>query len=408
MTHIQNLSEQLFKPKYHYPETSTLINRIDSEDYKSSDNNWYRVIDPLMWHFRGLPAIEVASVLARIAASTKPRSCENWLDTVTGYQSGNWSYEFLNQASLQSNIEEGETDKRQLLLLASRYCSLASFPHYKSDELALYAQTCAYKAYIEALANSPYLLKTLEFTFDANQNRIKTFLHLPISNLDKIEKAYPVVLLCGGMVNLQIDFYRYFSQYLAPKGIALLTVDFPSVGYSRAVNLSQNSSQIYQAVLEQITTVPWIDAKQVVIAGIGFGTNIATRLAYLAPNRIKGLLNINPLIHQLFVDKKLQMVLPAMYKDMLASRLGLSTTSNQQLSAELNYFSLKNQGIISRPCQVPVFNILFENDQLSTVNEAKLITSLKQNRVITVAKTPLIKNFYQAVTQSVAWILSIK
>jgi len=127
----------------------------------------------------------------------------------------------------------------------------------------------------------------------------------------------------------------------------MLTVDLPTVGYSRNFALTQNSSQIHQAILEQLSSVPWVDNSRVILAGFRFGSHLATRLAYLMPNKIKGLFNFTPFVHQIFVDKDLQKNLPTSYKDMLASRLGLPSISNLQLAAELNYFSLKNQGLLT-------------------------------------------------------------
>ena len=97
----KNLSEQLFKPKFDYPETSTLVtpsantrhltnSLLDSE----GQSYWYRAINRLSWQWRGLPFMETEDVLSRIAISDKKRSNPNWLDTVIGYQSGNWIYEF--------------------------------------------------------------------------------------------------------------------------------------------------------------------------------------------------------------------------------------------------------------------------------------------------------------------------
>lgn len=419
MTNVQNLSEQLFKPKFDYPETSTLINRIDTPSGNVMTNaldgdpnsRWYRIITPVLWHWRGVPALEVEAILARICAAKRARSNEQWLDTVSGYQNGNWIYEFLNAAAMwqskADSLKDHELSEQDRLalhhyyLISSEYCSIASYPHYKNDELALYAQTCAYRAYRSALEYSPYVTKELEFNVD--KGTISAFLHLP----DTSGRVCPVVLMCAGLGNLQIDFYRYFHEFLAPKGIALLTVDFPTVGNSRNCTLTQNSSQLYQSVLEQLSSVPWIDSNRVVLSGYRFGSHIATRLAYLMPHKIKGLVNFTPLVHQLFVDKDLQQSLPEMYKDMLASRLGLTSVSNQQLAAELNYFSLKNQGIISRACQVPVMSIVFEEDNLSTLAEAKLVNSIKQHKILTVPRSPLTQSLQKALQQSVDWISSV-
>ncbi|OCG08029.1 hypothetical protein A9G13_07465 [Gilliamella sp. wkB178] len=417
MTSIQNLSEQIFKPQFDYPETSTLIKRIDNSDGLSispmdgeSNSHWYRIVNPILWYWRGLPKLEIEEVLSKIAVSTKQPVNSQWLDSIAGYQPGNWIYEFLNQAAKwqakadaidETNLSDiNKANLCNYYLIASEYCSIASYPHFKNDELAMYAQTCAYQAYTKALSYSPYTTKELEFKVQ-NQT-VKSILHLPPT-----EGTCPVVLMCNGLGNLQIDFYRYFNEFLAPKGIAMLTIDLPSVGYSRGFDLTQNSSQIHQAVLEQLSSIPWVDDSRVILAGFRFGSHIATRLAHLMPNKIKGLFNFTPLIHQIFVDKELQQHLPNVYKDMLASRLGLPIISNQQLAAELNYFSLKKQGILTHACLVPVMNIIFEDDKLSNNLEAKLIQSAKQNKIITVPKTPLQKSLHNALEQSVNWMQSI-
>lgn len=413
MTSTENLSEQIFKQQYDYPETSTLINRIDSVDKKTDNNldsSWYRIINPILWYWRRLPVLEVESVLSKIAVSVKHHTNNKWLDSVAGYQPGNWIYEFLNQAAeWQAKAESidnpdlTDKDRKNLCsyyLIASEYCSIASYPHFKNDELALYAQTCAYQNYLKAMSYSPFVIKELEFKVQ-NQT-IKSILHLP-----QTESVCPVVIMCCGLSNLQIDFYHYFSDFLAHKGMAMLTIDLPSVGYSRGFDLTQNSSQIHQAIIEQLSSVSWIDDSRVILAGYRFGSHIATRLAYLMPNKIKGLFNFMPLIHQIFVDHARQKRLPDIYKDMLASRLGLPSISNQQLEAELNYFSLKNQGILTHSCLVPVMNLIFEDDRLSAIFEAKLIHSIKQNKIVIVPKTPLQKSLHDALEQSVEWMMSI-
>ena len=358
-----------------------------------------------------MPKLEIEAVLSQIAISTKRHTDDKWLDTVIGYQPGNWIYEFLNQAAKwqakidavdQTNLsEEAKNNLHQDYLIASEYASIASYPHFKNDELAMYAQTCAYQAYMKALEYSPYTTKQIEFKVE--NRSIKTILHLP-QNCDGV---CPVVLVCNALGNLQIDYYRYFSEYLAPQGFAMLTVDLPTVGFSRNFVLTQNSSQIHQAIIEQLATVPWVDSNRVIVAGFRFGSHIATRLAYLMPNKIKGLFNFTPFVHQIFVDKTLQQNLPNCYKDMLACRLGLTSVSNQQLAAELNYFSLKNQGLLTRSCPVPIMNIIFEDDKLSNITEAKLIQSSKQSKIVTIAKTPLQKSLQNALTQSVKWMESI-
>lgn len=416
---VRNLSEKLFKPKFNYPETSSLIQRFNHE-YVSfqhplegkTDASWYRVLNPLIWHQRGLPLLEIDATLAMIAASDKKRSNAQWLDSVIGYQSGNWIYEFASQANqwqqkaesllAQPMTPEVQQAIHEAWLIASQFCSLASYPHFKTDDLATQAQVYGYRAYREALNYSPYGYKEIDFTLD--NHTVKGFLHLPTSS---VESACPIVFMCNSLANLQIDFYRYFAQYLAPQGIGLLTIDSPGTGLNKTFNLTQNSSDIHQAVLAQLPTIPWIDENRVILAGFRFGSHIATRLSYLAGNRIKGLFCISPMVHQLFVDKTLQSELPIMYKDLVASRLGLVSSSNEQLEAELNYFSLKNQGLLGRPCSVPIMSIVFEQDPFSPLSEAKLLSSTRQHKLIHVASSPLQRNLDNAMQQSVDWMKSL-
>lgn len=71
------------------------------------------------------------------------------------------------------------------------------------------------------------------------------FLHLPDTN----QGPYPTILVCGRLDSLQLDYYRLFSEYLAPYGFAMLTLDMPSIGYSIKYKLSQDTSALHQPVL---------------------------------------------------------------------------------------------------------------------------------------------------------------
>ncbi|WP_392564263.1 alpha/beta hydrolase [Orbus wheelerorum] len=414
----KNLSEQLFNPKFDYPETSSLVQRNDSFAYQigsvldgENRDNWYRIINRLAWHWRGLPLLDVEEVLSRIAVSTRKHSYDKWLDTVIGYQAGNWIYEFLAKAVIwQKKAENYHEDDEavqlkfrchQAWLTASLFASLASYPHYRNDDLAIQAQMFANRYYREAMNHSEYQIKDLEFIVD--NKPVKAILHTPLK-IDETPKAFPVVFLCAGLSNLQIEFYNYFSQYLAPHGVGLLTVDTPSLGYSRQFNLSQNTSIIHQSILEQIKTVPLIDYDNIILLGHRFGANIATRLAYLMPNKIKGIINVAPILHQLFVDRQMQTSLPPIYRDIIASRLGVNSISDQQLMAELKFFSLKEQGLLARPCSVPVLNIHYEGDVMSSLNEIKLLTSSKKVSLVQLKSLSLKESLKQSSAQSAKWI----
>lgn len=111
-----NLSEILFKPSFKHPETSTLVmrarNKVSADLHSTLEgntvSNWYRMLNPLLWAWRGVDPIEINEVLARIAVADVEHTNDKWLDTVVGYRNGNWIYEWVHQGMRwqQSALEQ--------------------------------------------------------------------------------------------------------------------------------------------------------------------------------------------------------------------------------------------------------------------------------------------------------------
>ncbi|EFI3084555.1 TPA: alpha/beta hydrolase, partial [Escherichia coli] len=101
-----NLSETLFKPRFKHPETSTLVRRfnhgaqppVQSALDGKTIPHWYRMINRLMWIWRGIDPREILDVQARIVMSDAERTDDDLYDTVIGYRGGNWIYEWATQA----------------------------------------------------------------------------------------------------------------------------------------------------------------------------------------------------------------------------------------------------------------------------------------------------------------------
>lgn len=404
----QNLSEQLFKPSFKYPETSTLIRRVPEfvHDPHSSERpvRWYRLLTKTMWLWQGVSYTDIGETLSRIAISNNARTNEQLLDTVVGYGSGNWIYEWSKQAmNWQTKAIEIEKDDPllagQYWLNAANLFSIASYPHLQGDTLAEQAEILANKAYDEAFVKLPYDRKTIEF--DVQGGKLTGILHLP-----DIEKGpYPTILLCGSLGNLQGDYYQLFKKFLAPAGFAMLCVDMPSVGYSAKWKLSYDCSKLHQQVLKQLSNVPWIDDHYVFALGFLFGANIAVRLAYLEPNRLRGVISWDGLVHHLMVDHKAHQNIPDMYKDVLASRLGLSSVSDSLLEAEMTRYSLKVQGLLGHRCNTPMLAMTMSKDLYSTEKDAKLIASSSLNgKLIQIPKMPLHDHINASLKQMMEWI----
>ncbi|HDC4371629.1 TPA: alpha/beta hydrolase, partial [Enterobacter cloacae] len=97
-----NLTETLFKPRFKHPETSTLVRRFNPGNQPAVQSaldgknvpHWYRMINRLMWIWRGIDPREILDVQARIVMSEAERTDSELYDTVVGYRGGNWIYEW--------------------------------------------------------------------------------------------------------------------------------------------------------------------------------------------------------------------------------------------------------------------------------------------------------------------------
>jgi esterase FrsA len=406
-----NLSEILFKPSFKHPETSTLVmrarNKVSADLHSTLEgntvSNWYRMLNPLLWAWRGVDPIEINEVLARIAVADVEHTNDKWLDTVVGYRNGNWIYEWVHQGMRwqQSALEQQDPlIGGQHWLNAANFYSIAGYPHLKGDELAEQAEALSCRAYEEAALLLPYQLKELEFRIEGGSS-INGFLHLP----EKGEASFPTVLMCGSLDTLQTDYHRLFRDYLAPHGIAMLTIDMPSIGSSYKWKLTQDSSFLHQQVLIQLASVPWVDHQRVTAFGFRFGANVAVRLAYLEPQRLRGVACLGPVVHRLLCDSKTQQHVPDMYMDVLASRMGMANASDNVLKVELNSYSLKTQGLLGRRCPTPMLAGYWDQDPLSPKEEAQLIASSSlDGKLIAIPRAPVYSSFHKALLQMTHWM----
>lgn len=406
----KNLSEELFKPRFKHPETSSLVHRqhhhpVQVHNTLEGDTQpcWYRMLNKLLWTWRGLTPQEISEVLARIAISEYEHTDDAQLDTVIGYRGGNWNYEWSKQAALwQQRAMENEDHEEagHQWMRASNLYSIAAYPYIKGDDLADQAQVLANRAYEEATQRLPGELKALTFQISGG-SPVTGFLHMPA----EAKAPYPTVLLCGGLDSLQSDHYRLFHDYLAPRGIAMLTLDMPSVGFSSKWKLNQDTSQLHQQVLRELSNVPWVDHTRVALFGYRFGANVATRLAYLEVPRLRAVATLGAMVHNVFVDEQRQQQLPDMYMDMLASRLGMPSASDSNLRIELNRYSLKVQGLLGRRTPTPMLAAYWPGDLFSPEEEAKLIAnSSAQGKVLAIPTTPVFSSFENALNQICDWL----
>jgi esterase FrsA len=411
----ENLSKELFTPKFHVAETSTLIPNSSTKKYlKAGDDimdgeerkGWYRLLKFLLWAWQGMDIIECYDVLAHISASDNERSDNELLDSVTGFRSGNWSYEWTQKAMFYQKqgaefSASGQREKaKQAYYQASQYYSVASYPHLKGDELSMQAQVLAHNNYRESFKyNDHYQLKEINIPFQGKD--VKCYLHLPHT-----EAILPVVILSSGLDSLQCDYYSLFENELAPAGIAMLTVDLPGVGYSSHVKLEQNASNLLQDIIHHLDKVPWVDQARIALMGMRFGGNVATRLAFLEPKKVKTVVCVGAAVGSVFDKLDNFKKIPPMLLDCIASRMQASNSRPEYLFQSCVPFSLIKQGLLAKQrINTPLLSIGHQNDIMCNKYDLQLIANAsREGKLHIIDKPPIFESYLNCLSASAKWL----
>lgn len=403
----KNLSETLFVKRKQAQETSALTQYMPSnmeflkKKKEQEGYSWYRNVRRLQWIWQGVNPIEQEEVLARIASSTHSRTDDDWLDTVMGYHNGNWTFEWtrLGMQHQKTAAELKGDDAAEELFRASLCFSIAGYPHLKNDSLAVQAQVLATKAYNDAAKQTSYTVKQLDFTY---QNRkFSGYLHL--ANTDKPQ---PVVLVSAGLDSLQTDMWRLFRDYLVKHNIAMLTIDMPSIGNSSHWPLTEDTSCLHQAVIEQLADVPWVDHFCIGLIGFRFGGNAMVRLSFLEQERVKACVSIGAPIHDVLSTPAKLKGMSKMYLDVLASRLGKGSVDIDSLSGQLQAWSLKKQGFLSsRSTKVPILALGLEGDPVSPLSDNQLVAFFSHGgKAKQIKSKTLSQGYEQSLDLAIKWL----
>jgi len=413
---VKNLSEVLFSKKNNVKETSTLIQSSGSKVNKKHHNNagdenkksgWYRLIKLMQWSWQGINIVDSYEVLAQISASKNERADDNVLDSVTGFRSGNWCYEwskkgmsFQKKASELIDLGDKEGAKKAYYT-ASQYYSVASYPHLKNDENSIQAQALAFSNYRKAFEqDASGLLKEVLVPFQGKM--VTCYLHLPHD-----EVIHPVVIVSGSIDGLQCDLLPLFEKHFKPAGLAMLTVDMPGVGFSSDIKLDQDTSKLHQAILHHMKQVPWVDQSRVALMGIHMGGNVANRLAYIEPSLVRAVVSVAPAIASVFDSFEHFSKLSPMTLDCFASRMQMNNSDANYLYQHCLPFSLRKQGLLGRkPIKMPMLGIGYMKDVMCNDQDLKLIerSSFASESVI-IDKSPIFASYLESLAYSTQWLV---
>ncbi len=403
----KNLSETLFTNHKQAKETSALTHympeseKVLDEKREQQGSAWYRQVRRMQWIWQGIDPIEQEQVLSRIASSKHSRTHDEWLDTVMGYHSGNWAFEWNRLGMMhqkRANDLQGEAAADELFSASLCY-SIAGYPHLRNDNLASQARVLAHKVYLEAAEKTGHFVKQLEIPY---QNR-KIIAHLHAPHTDK---PLPVVIVSAGLDSLQTDMWRLYRDHFAKRGIAMITVDMPSIGYNSHWTLSEDSSCLHQAVLNELPNLPWVDHFRVGLIGFRFGGNAMVRLSFLESKKIKGCVSLGAPIHHIFTSPEKLKQMPKMYLDVLSSRLDKRPVDITSLAGQMMAWSLKMQGFLTgRKTSVPILALSLENDPVSPQSDNQLVAVFSDyGKAKQIRSKTITQGYEQSLDLAIKWL----
>ncbi len=403
----KNLSETLFVKHKQAKETSALTQYMPSSlevlEQKQAEEGrrWYRNVRRLQWAWQGIDPIEQEDVLSKIASSQHSRTHDELLDTVMGYHSGNWAYEWtkLGMDHQRRSDELTGEEAADQLFTASLCFSIAGYPHLKNDNLAIQAQSLANNAYAQAAKKTKYVIKQIEVPY---KNK-KIIANLHLVNTDKPK---PVVIVSAGLDSLQTDMWRLFRDHLAARDIAMLTVDMPALGHSGHWPLGEDTSCLHQAVLNELPNLPWVDHHRVGLVGFRFGGNAMVRLSFLEQEKIKACVSLGAPIHDVLSSPNKLKQMSKMYLDILANRLNKNAVDIDSLAGQLVAWSLKVQGFLSgRRTKVPILSLSLEGDAISPYSDNQLVALFSEHgQAKKISSQSITKGYERSLDLAIKWL----
>ena len=342
------------------------------ETEEEADDHWYHSLPRDSWIWQGAQPQVIAAVLERIGKHEGPRLDPELLDSVRDFGPGHWVFEWQQagqsvERQAKSLEASGKSDlAREHYLEASAYYTIASYPHLKSDSRAMAALDQGRKSYQAAGRYFQSPLQVLDIPHDGKEFR--AYLHLPQG-----EGPFPLVVKSMGSDIVKEQAYPVFSKYLAPKGIAMLSLDIPGIGDSGAYKLNGQTDILHAAAAEALARHPRIDPTRIAVMGVSFGGHSAVRVAFRRDLGLAAAVSICGPLSTVFVQEEDEYEeLPRMTTDAVKDRMGLpSTISWTEFAGALPQFSLEAQGLFAQKTQVPILIISTHADPVAPLGDLK-------------------------------------
>lgn len=188
-------------------------------------------------------------------------------------------------------------------------------------------------------------IEVVRIAFEGKE--IVAYLRLPDSG-----RPTPAVLGIAGLDSRKEDVVAHTDGYLK-QGLAIIAVDMPGTGEAPIRAARPDSDRMFSAVIDYLHTRPEIDASRIIVQGRSFSGHWAAKLAYTEKDRLRGCVVHGGGIHLAFQRSWAEPALQTgeyLYDYFEARRGMLGAADAEELYRTLAGFSLKDQGLLDKPC----------------------------------------------------------
>ncbi|MFY0595493.1 MAG: alpha/beta fold hydrolase [Cognatishimia sp.] len=363
----------------------TTVSAQDASGFRTEgEGDWYHPIEIEEWVSLGAEETKIKETLSAIADTVGKREDPEQPDTLMAYGPGHWTYEWEQLGD--EALETAHTNQSMASAQAARvYFHLASAPH-TNDPNQRRALAKASEAYLLAASLTPYSVIDQEIT--ATEGTFQSFVHLPAGN-----GPFPVVVASQGSDQSKEMLLEYFLDYLAPRGIALVSLDLPGMGGSANFDFADGKSdKLHLAAIQWIKTQDGFAHDNIFVQGASFGGHAAARVFTQADTLgLAGVMSFcAPLDAPFKAPPSAYEALPAFTIDGVRARINVAPDASMRSFARaIRPVALSNSDLLDGPeINTPILVLTTNQDPVAPLEDVDALLNRATNSTRIVLDEP--------------------
>lgn len=344
-----------------------------AQRYLSAEGVLYRQLHTDSWTESAADPAVIADTLERIKMINS--DTVSHVDLATrSYTAGNWNFEWDDAGYAATRAGN--------YLAAATYHTIAAYPFLANDKLSDSSYKLALQNYVKAVSSDGNYIEQMQIP--TSLGTATAYLHLPTN---KPDSPLPLAIVNNGSDHVLTQLYPFYTDYLKPRGWAMISLDLPGIGSNKHIGINTNQTNIiHQNLLELLTQESRIDATKTVLIGSSFGGHAVIKTAFTNPNQVAAAVSICGAVNEPF--RKLRSAVkqvPRMTADAFFSRFNLSREEVIKTSKDL---ALSTSYLGKKITPVPILSINHDRDNaISPPSDMRLMArSSSQGEYIFVDK----------------------